>query len=57
MWRDILAALDFSRGPEGMNLLALRLHELKGSLNGHNAVSVPDNRCVIFRFEDSFYAP
>ena len=33
--RDILALLDESWGPEGMNLPGLRLHELKGSLKGH----------------------
>ena len=44
--RDILAALDLSRGPE------FRLHELKGSLKGHNAVSVSGNWRVTFRFDD-----
>ena len=37
--RDILAALDLSRGPEGMNLPGFRLHELKGALKGRHAVS------------------
>ena len=50
--RDILAALDLSRGPEGMNLPGFRLHELKGSLKGHHAVSVSGNWRVTFRFED-----
>ena len=50
--RDILAALDLSRGPEGMNLPGFRLHELKGSLKGHNAVSVSGNWRVTFRFDD-----
>ena len=50
--RDILAALDFSRGPEGMNLPGFRLHALKGPLKGHYAVSVFGNWRVTFRFED-----
>ena len=50
--RDILAALDLSRGPEGMNLPGFRLHELKGPLKGHWAVSVSGNWRVTFRFED-----
>ena len=37
-WRDILATLDFSSGPEGMNLAGFRLHVLKGPLKGHYAV-------------------
>ena len=50
--RDILAALDLSRGPDGMNLPGFRLHELKGPLKGYYAVSVSGNWRVIFRFED-----
>ena len=50
--RDILAALDRSRGPEGMNLPGFRLHALKGPLRGHYAVSVSGNWRVTFRFED-----
>lgn len=50
--RDILAALDLSRGPEGMNLPGFRLHELKGPLKGYWAVSVSGNWRVTFRFED-----
>ena len=50
--RDILALLDRSRGPEGMNLPGLRLHELKGDMKGHYAVSVAGNWRVTFRFED-----
>ena len=30
--RDILAALDLSRGPQSMNLPGFRLHELKGPI-------------------------
>ena len=50
--RDILAALDSSRGPEGMNLPGFRLHELRGRLKGHYAVSVSRNWRVTFRFVD-----
>jgi len=50
--RDILAALDRSRGPDGMNLPGFRLHPLKGPLKGHYAVSVSGNWRVTFRFED-----
>ena len=48
---DILAALDRSRGPEGMNLPGFRLHELRGRLKGHDTVSVSGNWRVTFRFE------
>ncbi|MCY4394755.1 MAG: type II toxin-antitoxin system RelE/ParE family toxin [Rhodospirillaceae bacterium] len=50
--RDILAALDLSREPGDMNLPGFRLHELKGRLKGHWAVSVSGNWRVTFRFED-----
>ena len=50
--RDILAALDLSRGPEGMDLPGFRLHALKGRLQGYYAVSVSGNWRVTFRFED-----
>ena len=50
--RDILGALDRSRGPEGMDLPGFRLHALKGQLKGHYAVSVSGNWRVTFRFED-----
>ena len=49
--RDILALLDASSGPEGLNLPGLRLHALKGNLAGHYAVSVSGNWRVTFRFE------
>lgn len=49
---DILAALDRSRGPEGMNLPGFRLHGLKGQMKGHYAVSVSGNWRVTFRFAD-----
>ena len=50
--RDILAALDHSSGPEGMDLPGFRLHELRGRLKGHYAVSVSGNWRVTFRFMD-----
>ena len=49
---DILAVLDQSDGPEGMNLPGFRLHQLKGQRKGHSAVSVSGNWRVTFRFED-----
>lgn len=50
--RRILAVLDRSRGPEGMDLPGFGLHELKGRMKGHHAVSVSGNWRVTFRFED-----
>ena len=50
--KDILAALDRSRGPEGMNLPGFQLHALKGDMKGHYAVSVSGNWRVTFRFEE-----
>ena len=50
--RDILVALDNCQGPQGMNLPGFRLHELRGRLKGHYAVSVSGNWRVTFRFED-----
>ena len=50
--RDILAALDLGRRPEDMNLPGVGLHELKGRLKGHWAVSVSGNWRITFRFED-----
>ena len=49
---DILAALDRSRGPEGMDLPGFGLHELRGQLKSHYAVSVSGNWRVTSRFED-----
>ncbi len=50
--RDILAALDNSQRPEGVNLPGFRLHALKGALKGHYAVAVSGNWRITFRFED-----
>ena len=49
---DILAALDRSDGPEGMDLPGFRLHALSGPLKGYFAVDVSANWRVTFRFED-----
>ncbi|MDE0152932.1 MAG: type II toxin-antitoxin system RelE/ParE family toxin [Gammaproteobacteria bacterium] len=49
---DILAALDLSRTPQGMNLPGFRLHGLKGRKRGYYAVSVSGNWRVTFRFEN-----
>ena len=54
--RDILAALDRSRTPQDMNLPGFRLHQLKGQLRGHYAVSVSGNWRVTFRFQDGHAA-
>ena len=49
---DILAVLDRSRVPRDVDLPGLRLHPLKGELQGHYAVTVSGNWRVTFRFED-----
>jgi proteic killer suppression protein len=49
--RDVLAALDRSRGPLDMDLPGFRLHGLAGNLRGHYAVSVSGSWRVTFRFE------
>ena len=48
---DILAVLDRSRGPRDVDLPGLRLHPLKGELQGHYAVAVSANWRVTFGFE------
>ena len=47
-----MAALDRSSGPDGMNLPGFQLHQLKGELKGHYAVSVSGDWRVTFRFEE-----
>ena len=47
----ILTALDASQGPEDLTLPGLRLHPLKGSLQGYWSVSVSGNWRLIFRFQ------
>ena len=49
--KDILAALDQSRAPGGMDLPGFGLHPLKGRMKGHYAVIVSGNWRVTFRFE------
>lgn len=47
----ILARLDVARGPDDMNVVGLRLHPLKGDLDGFWSVTVRANWRIIFRFE------
>ena len=49
---DILAVLDRSSGPDGVDLPGFRLHALTGTMKGHYAVTVSANWRVTFRFED-----
>lgn len=49
--RRMLAALNESASPDGMNLPGWRLHPLTGLLRGHWAVSVSVNWRLVFRFE------
>ena len=49
---DILALLDRGRAPHDLELPGLRLHPLKGELQGHYAVDVSGNWRVTFRFLD-----
>ena len=49
---DILAVLDHSGGPRGVDLPGLRLHPLKGQLQGHYAVTVSGNWRVTFQFKE-----
>ena len=51
--RIILSRLDASQGPDDMNLPGLKLHPLKGDLEGFWAVEVSGNWRVFFRFENS----
>jgi len=50
--RDILAVLDRSRTAQDMDLPGFRLHALRGTLQGHYAVSVSGSWRVTFRFEN-----
>jgi proteic killer suppression protein len=49
---SVLAALDATERIEDMNRPGLRLHALKGDLQGFWSVSVSGNWRIIFRFED-----
>jgi proteic killer suppression protein len=50
--RQILALLDAATVVADMNAPGLRLHTLRGSLQGFYAVTVSGNWRVMFRFED-----
>lgn len=47
----ILARLDVARRPDDMDVVGLRLHPLKGDLDGFWSVTVRANWRIIFRFE------
>jgi proteic killer suppression protein len=47
----ILARLDQTNDPSGMDLPGYRLHPLKGDLAGFWAVTVSGNWRIVFRFE------
>jgi len=49
--RLILGRLAASQSPQDMALPGLRLHPLKGELDGFFAVNVSGNWRVVFRFE------
>ncbi len=51
--RIILSRLDASQGPDDMTLPGLKLHPLKGDLEGFWAVDVSGNWRVFFRFENN----
>jgi proteic killer suppression protein len=48
----VLAYLDAAKAVEELNLPTLRLHPLKGELNGFWSVTVRANWRIIFRFEN-----
>ena len=50
--RDILPTLNDASTIDEMKLPSYRLHQLKGDLKGHFAVTVRANWRLIFRFED-----
>lgn len=50
--RMILALLDTAKTLDDVALPGMRLHSLKGTLEGSYAVSVSGNWRVIFRFEE-----
>jgi proteic killer suppression protein len=50
--KQILSSLDDAQTVDDMNLPGLRLHALKGNMNGFYAVSVSGNWRVTFRFAD-----
>jgi proteic killer suppression protein len=50
--KRILARLDESTEVRNMALPGFGLHPLKGKLKGFWAVSVSENWCIVFRFEN-----
>jgi toxin HigB-1 len=50
--RMILTMLNVATRPGQMDAPGLRLHPLKGKLEGYFAVDVDENFRVVFRFED-----
>ena len=48
----ILPALDVADSPEELDLHGLRLHKLKGEVEGYWAVSVSGNWRLVFRFKN-----
>ena len=47
----MLPALDVAQGPEDLTLPGLRVHPLKGNLQGYWSVSVSGNWRLVFRFD------
>ena len=47
----ILSRLDLAMRPEDMDVAGLRLHSLKGDLEGFWSVTVRANWRIVFRFE------
>lgn len=50
--RDLLTAIDAAASIADLNRPSFRLHPLKGSLQGHWAVTVRANWRLVFRFAD-----
>ncbi len=48
----LLAALDAAEEIEALDRPSFRLHQLKGDLKGHFAITVRANWRITFRFED-----
>lgn len=48
---DILALLDVATQPDDLDRPSLRLHPLKGRLNGYWAVTVRANWRIVFQFD------
>ena len=50
--RRILTSLDQATSPADMDFPGLRLHSLRGDLDGYWAITVTGSRRMIFRIED-----